>query len=85
MLTDEGPACIPGRGAELEEGFCSVSLQAGEEATVPFGAEGEERRAPLGSRLPSHPWATHTQEIDGCPLLLFSLTDTQLIALAVLS
>lgn len=52
---DEGPAFIPARGAELEEGLSSISLQDGQESTVPFRAEGQERRAPLRSRMPSHP------------------------------
>lgn len=38
VLLDEGPAFLPGRGAELEEGLGSVSLQAGEESAVPIVA-----------------------------------------------
>lgn len=38
VLLDEGPAFVPGRGAELEESLCSVSLQAGEETAVPVVA-----------------------------------------------
>lgn len=55
VLLDERPASLPGGGAELEEGLCSVSLQAGEESAVPIMAHREELGASLGSRLPSHP------------------------------
>lgn len=59
VLLHEGPASLPGGGAELEEGLGPVSLQAGEESAVPIVAHGEELRASLGSGLPSHPWVTH--------------------------
>lgn len=65
VLVDVGPASLPGGGAVLEEVFCSVSLQAGEEPPVPTGGHGEELWAPLGSSLPSHACATHTG-VDGC-------------------
>lgn len=58
VLLDQGPASLPGGGAELEEGLGSVCLQAGEESALPIVAHGEELRASLGSRLPSHPWVT---------------------------
>ncbi len=64
VLLDEGPASLPGGGAELEEGLGSISLQAGEESAVPIVARGEELRASLGSCLPSHPWVTHRRLTD---------------------
>lgn len=34
VFLHEGPASVPGRGAELEEGLGSFRLQAGEESAV---------------------------------------------------
>ncbi len=71
VLLDEGPASLPGGGAELEEVLACVSLQTGEESAVPVVAHGGELRASLGSPLmsQSHPWVTH-RGFDGClPLL----------------
>jgi len=64
LFVDEGPALISGRGAELEEGLGSLGFQAGEETTVRIGADREELRASLWSRLPSHRWVTHRGSMD---------------------
>lgn len=76
VLLHEGPASLPGGGAELEESLGSISLQAGEESVVPVRAHGEELRASLGSCLPSHPWVTRKglTDVSHCFTELNSLT-----------
>jgi len=64
VLLHEGPASLPARGAELEEGLGSVGLQAGEEPAVPVVARGDELRASLGSCMPSRPWVTRRRLTD---------------------
>lgn len=64
MLFQEGPTFLLAKGAELEEGLGSISLQAGEDSTVTIRAHGEELRASLWRRLLSHSWVTHRRVMD---------------------